>query len=258
MRSRFRRSANRRFSNKNPAAAWAPMQLASQDTMTWNVYQPNLLYDLAAAPEARSDAKRVLIVNADQLATGEGSPDVTVKKLDIEMVFMAGIAQAMVNSVRTAPVNQAVRDDIPLGGGGDGYTDGTSLNGALLSGHIHSASGIGPTSQVEGLPLRLFLMYEDVTAADTPQVPYDYLSTQIRNKRVFWQTIICPTLFRPERVRIRKTFPGRGVALRTGPREIYQLTLGVQAFTGMGDVVVPAWTFALGDARAMFFEAATG
>lgn len=220
------------------------MRNATFANANWDENQPNLIWRGNNADA--SGITRLLTINESEVGSGEGNPDGFVKRLDYEIAFLAGIGNGRINGTQ-ATWNQAARDDIPSTS--EGFTEASGYTGALLSGTIDNSALIGPTSQAEGLPVRLWLMYETLSqAAQDPNTEYGSLDSVLsdRNRTVFWSTIIVPTLYSPKVVRIHKRFPGRGVKLSAGQREVSQITLACQGYAGMGTVVFPVLTMAVG------------
>lgn len=242
MRSRYRRRG------PAPNLKMAPLIL---NNASWDYNQPNLIWRGSAGDAF--NVTRLMNANATNLGGNEGQPTAFVKKLIIEAVFMAGIGKARVDGT-LSDNTQGVRDDIPqpgIMGDTNGYT------GALLSGTIDNSALVGPTSWMEGVPANLFLAYESIDqAAEDPNTLYGSFSSsmQTRNKQIFWSKQICPTAYRPEKVRISKVFPGRGLRLSQGAREIETVALILNGYTGMGTVVFPVLTMAIHRANVWYTD----
>lgn len=245
-------SRMRRFKKRGmpPNMKSAQMALAN---VNWEMDKPNLIWrgNAVDAPVT----KRLLTVAGGSLGEGEAQPSVVVKKLMLELSFMAGIGKARVNGT-LSDNGAAVRDDIPQPGIG---IDSSGYTGALLSGTIDNTALDGPTSWVEGLPFNLWLGYETASeSAEDPDTYYGTFSqlTQQRNKTVFWSRHCCPTAYNPTIVRLTKTFPGRGVRLsNAGKRELGAITLFCGGYSPMGTTVFPVLTMAVSTAKVWYTEA---
>lgn len=246
------RRFSRRYNSSNPAAEWQEMILGNAN---WEMYKPNMWKPLNGSTAATT-AVRILSINADTVAALEQNPDCTLKRIDIEMAWMAMLGMRRANGT-LGEYDSGTRDDIPPFGTSDPTT---GFSGPLLSGDVRSNTLVGGTSWAEGLPFQLALIYETEQEANgslEAVLEEPWVVQNQRTKRFFWQKLYCPTIYRPAMVTIDKTFPGRGVALRKGQREIYQVSLIAWAYSDMGTTVEPGWTFAVGKARALYFEAAT-
>lgn len=249
-RSNFRRG-NRRYNSSNPAAEWSPLVYGN---VNWGEFKPNLLWNTETG--IPSAVQRIVSFNADTVASGESQPDITLKRLDIQQCWMAGMGAGRIDGTLQTQWSRTFRDDIPAF---SGFPDTSGYTGVLVSGDLDNGSLIGPTSFMEGIPLNLALIYETESEAqqDIAALMEEPLVVgNVRNKRIFWQKLICPTIYRPAMVNIDKQFSGRGVALRKGAREIYQVSLIAFSYSDMGTVIKPAVTFVSGTQRALYFEAA--
>ena len=250
-RRNFRRTGNRRYNSSNPAAEWHPLVYGN---VNWGEFKPNLLWNLELG--STTAPQRIVSFNADTVASDEANPDVTLKRLDIQQCWMAGMGAGRIDGTLQTQWSRTFRDDIPAF---SGFPDTSGYTGVLVSGDLDNSQLVGPTSFMEGIPLNLALIYETFSEAQqdiTVFLEEPFVVGNVRNKRIFWQKLICPTLYRPSMVNIDKTFAGRGVRLSKGEREIYQVSLIAWSYSDMGTVIKPAVTFVSGTQRALYFEAA--
>lgn len=242
-----------RNSIRNPAAELHGWPLAN---INWSPTNINLVWRPTNVDAV--GVQRICQVTATDLGGNEEDPEVFVKRLQFDAHFIAGIGRGRINGGDIQNWEGAVRDDIPATS--EGWPDTTGYTGPLLSGTINTSTMIGPTSQAEGLPFNLALTYEDVNdSTSDPAALYENVWDDIngpRNKRYYWSRQYCPTLYNPAHVRINKVFPGRGVRLSVGKREISALSLIIYGYTGMGTTVMPCLSFALHQSACWYFESA--
>lgn len=237
-----------RNSTKNPESQFKP---GSYGNVNWDDSKPNLIWRSNAGDAVTPI--RLLSFNADSVAADENQPQAFLKRINLQLAFISGLGQARVSDALMS-YGQAERDDIPPMGGD--YLG--TINGALLSGRLDNSTLVGPTSWMEGMPVQLFMIYETLEEANEPlSTALDGTIEQVdslRNKRFFWRRLICPTAYNPTIVNIKKSFPGAGVRVSQGEREIYQVTLGCQGYTEMGSSVFPTLTMVTGENRWWYFK----
>lgn len=238
-----------RTSTKNPEAQYHP---GVYGNVNWSDSGPNLIWRSNAGDAVTP--VRLLSFNADSVAADEQQPQAFLRRINLQLAFIAGIGKARVGG-SLMDYGQAERDDIPP------YAVQSStdaISGPLLSGRLDNSSLEGPTSWAEGLPVMLFMVYETFTDANAAlSTSLDgtvELVDSVRNKKVFWRRLICPTVYNPTIVNIKKSFPGAGVKLTQGTREIYQVSLCVQGFQNMGSTVFPVLTEVTGENRFWYFQ----
>lgn len=242
----------RRFKNstKNPEAQFSN---GTYGNVNWADGRPNMLW-----PEGPGDAqvpRRLLSFNADTVASSEAQAQCFLRRINLELAFMATISRVSIAGDNLEN-NGNERQQIPQPG--LAFDTSNTPNGALLNGDPQQASLQGAVSWYEGIPIILFLCYESLAQAESP---FDtsfsddsMLNTNSqRNKRIFWQKLIVPAVTRPVVVNVKKNFPGAGVRLSKGDREIYQVTLGFQGPTHAGVSFSETATEFTGENRWWYF-----
>jgi len=243
-------SRNRRFNLPKVKLEHHGMILGNAN---WSYARPNLL---GTSTVLWTVPQRIASFNADTVAGTEQSPDCYLKRIDIQSVFTPVMGKLRIDGTLN-DFDAARRDDIPAF---SGFADTTGYTGALLPGTINNSTLLAPASWMEGVPYNLALVYEDYGEAgialdSTGDLEDPWTSFQGDTKRVFWQKLICPTIYRPVHVNIHKVFKGRGVHLSQEPRGIYQVSLigwGVQAESSTIPVTLG---FTVGQCKAGYLEA---
>jgi len=249
----YRRSHSRykRNSTKNPEAQYAN---GIYGNVNWADGRPNLMHPVNAGSGPVGVPQRLLSFNADTVAGNEHSAQCFLRRINVELGFMAQISQANVVGDATEN-NKNTRHEIPQPGP---FFDGTSSSGALIGGDYDDNTLLGGTSWVEGTPITLFMVYETLAQANeafdaTFSEGSIFSDQDQRNSRFFWQKLIIPAAYRPEKVNIKKNFPGAGVRLSKGDREIYQVTIGYQGFQPAGTLNQATTAFVTGENRFWYF-----
>lgn len=221
----YGRRGRYRNSTKNPEAQFKP---GVYGNVNWKDGRPNLLWASDGTATGNIPG-RLLSFNADTVAASEDQPQAFLRRMNLELGFLVNVDQVTINGDRAEYAGNE-RRQIPFGTVID---SGGGLTGPLLGGDHADSLLAGAVSWAEGTPLSLFMLYETYEQA---QQPLDVtLSEQSvfsvnaqRNARVFWQKLIIPALYRPVVMNIKKNFPGAGVRLSKGDREIYQISLCFQ------------------------------
>jgi len=249
MQSRgYRRRGYRKNSTKNPEAQYAK---GGYGNVNWADGRPNLLWNQTVSD---GHIERFLSFNANAVDSNAQQPQVFLRRINLEMAVLADIAQVYIAGDRNEfTANE--RAQIP----GVGITEtGDALTGQLLGGDRANGTLLGGISWAEGVPVTFFMIYETLDEANLPLADvFDGNSIMNedsqRNKRIFWQKLVVPTLYRPVTFNIKKNFPGAGVRLSMGEREIYQVTLAYQVPAGTGANVRASASAYVGENRFWYF-----
>lgn len=266
-RSSYRRG--RAWKNANPQVLWSnalsELETAGTDGMRWMNYVQK--YGNLVTP-THFVADRLMVINptVPNLALGnetvaeDEQVQMAVHRVIVDMTIYPAVTSLRINgNLLTATETQ--RDDIPMYPGQT--TGNTGLNGYLLNGSIADGpTGFGSQSWFEGQPLNWALMYEeypqagqalDASIATNPDIAFDP-STAVewtKNRRVFRQGHLVTSVHQPARLKIDKRFPGRGLQLTYGDRQIYQLTLAIWGFRS-GTTIPTAFNIAIGEMRFQY------
>lgn len=268
MRSRgFRR--RKAWTNNNPQVLWSnaltELETSGTDGLRWMNYV--MKYGNLVTP-THFTAVRVMTVNPNTptLALG-GEPQVEDEQaqLNVHRVIFDATIYPAVTSLRVngnlLTATEVQRDDIPMYPGQT--TGNTGLNGYLLNGSLaDGVTGFGSQSWFEGQPLNWALMYEeyaqatealDASSAGNPSNAFDPTSAAewSKNRRIFRQGTLVTSVHQPVRLKFDKRFPGRGLQLTYGDRQIYQLTLAIWGYRS-GTTIPTAFNLAIGEMRFQY------
>lgn len=268
MRSRgFRR--RKAWTNSNPQVLWSnaltELETGGSDGLRWMNYV--MKYGNLVTP-SHFVATRVMKINPNvpALALGnEPDADDDQHQLNVHRVIFDATIYPAVTSLRIngnlLTATETQRDDIPMYPGQLGSN--TGLNGYLLNGTLADGStGFGSQSWFEGQPLNWALMYEeypqsvdalDASVASNADNAFDPTGSfeWTKNKRIFRQGHLVTSVHQPARLKIDKRFPGRGLQLTYGDRQIYQLTLAIWGFRS-GTTIPTAFNLAIGEMRFQY------
>lgn len=217
-------------STRNPEAQFCN---GTYGNVNYGDGRPNMLWSWDAG--GAQLPRRLLSFNADTVASAEEQAQCFLRRINVQMGLMATVQTVNIGTMVEYNANE--REQIPAG---FAVNSGDNL-GWLMGGNPEKATLKGAVSWVEGVPVILFLCYETLAQAESPfETSFSddsMLNTNSqRNKRIFWQQLVIPTAYNAKVVNVKHSFPGAGVRLSKGDREIYQVTLGYQgpAHAGLG------------------------
>lgn len=202
--------------------------------------------------------QRLCSVNADSLGEDQVGQGFFLKRLIWKFPLLAQVGQTLIVTERELN-NQNARQSVPFHEGGE-RPGVNAVYGPLLDGDLVTGTLQGAQSWAEGVPVAWALMYETATDASLALSsvfggtfdPYSPASNT-KNKRIFAQGVLTPSVYSPKTITIDKRFPGKGVRLSNGDREIYQVTLAIWGFNS-GTTLAPGLAFAPGENRFMYYQ----
>lgn len=253
MQSRgYRKRGFRKNSTRNPEAEFTPGVYGNAN---WADGKVNLLW--GNSTESGDTAHRLLSFNADTVAANEQQPQCFLRRINLELAFMAQVSHVVIGGNTVQEFDNNERKQIPAPGIAS-QTDDTET-GAVIGGEQHASSLQGGASWMEGVPLTLFMIYETLQEAQTA-IDFDgdgatafFSASARRNKKIFWTKVVVPTAYRPVTVNLKHSFPGAGVRLSQGDREIYQVTLGFVSPAGLGSSAQTRAACFVGENRFWYF-----
>lgn len=214
---------------------WSGMAFGNSDYVYESV---NLL---TAQNDTTANPVRFLSWNAETPQINQGvSPDARpvdenafLKRVIIKLAVLPQVTKVIqassgtevtaTSSARVEPFHGALAKDAGL----------TGLGGYALDGGYDSTVPAGSYGKEEGVPVSWSLLYETYSGAgvalnggDDPYLPATEFA-RVKNKREFRRGMVVTSLYNPKTISIDKTFPGRGVRLSLGSRDINQLTLAM-------------------------------
>lgn len=231
MRRGFKKGSKKPYAELK---AWT----ATFDNVNWGLFQPCKISDALDGPGGGA-MQRFCHWSAESLGADELGQSIFIKRLRFKAGVHSGIGQGFAVGSRVR-FTGSVRDDIPAPGP---VFNGVSLDGALLDGNPTGITGTPPLqgvqSWMEGHTLAWFLMYEDQASAGQPldtAFPDGAGGSNLlaRNKTIFWQGQTVSAAYCPTQLVFDKRFPGNGVRIGAGSRDIFQVTLAYQVMNTSG------------------------
>lgn len=196
---------------------------------------------------------RFLNISPETVGTEEVDRSIILKKIDIDFPVLPVIGMARVNGT-LLEYTQGVRDDVPVN---TGIADVSGYTGHLVGGTFDTSTLVGAQSHQEGLVLNWMLTYDtnaEWAEAESSLEPFDN-SFYRKNRRIFDQGHTVATIYRPGRIRIEKTFTGKGVMLTPGARETYAMSLWIwMPQNGGGTITADGLSVVTTKARFGYFD----
>lgn len=199
---------------------------------------------------------RIFTINVEDESGDAANGSMFVKRVILDLGVHCAITKYMGASGRL-DFDRAARDDLPA----PGVFINTTPNGTLLDGDYGTDGRISPQSWIEGYTICWALMYEDSKQASSifafgeggyfdPNLPEFYE----KNDVIFARGTTQVSAYRPGRIRVNKSFTGRGVQLLPGYRKVNQITFAMWGWAPGGTTIKSGIGIVPADARYQYLD----